>query len=140
MKSAQIIPKAGIYTLLIIVIGFLPLWIKIVKASFDLTKVFSIKGLLSDGTILYVCLTTTISICAEYLLFKMGKYLFLRELRLVLLLPIFIIIWTCVILFLVESIDIENLNVDQVLRHTLVVCLATLIYVFQMVINNNRVS
>jgi hypothetical protein len=140
MQNRQIFLRAIIYSFLIIALGFLPSWIKLVNASFDFSKAFDFKEMMLDGSVLIVCLTLTTAICLEYIFFKMGKYILLRELWIVLFLPFFIILWGLVIIFLVLNISDDNLNLQKISAFTYIVCAATLIYVFQMVFKNNRIT
>lgn len=138
MKNKQFIFRRVIYTLFIVLVGLLPSWIRLAQASFDFSKVFGVKEIISDGSLLILCLTTTVIICAEHILFKMGKYIFMKELFMIIILPLFIILWGSIVMLLIQNISDVNLNLQKASINTSVVCVATLIYVFQMSFINNR--
>lgn len=110
-------------------LGFLPLWVKSVNYSIDLSKVFNFKDIVSDCSILYFCSTITVGVCADFFYNSTNRYLLLKDLKKVIGLPLFIFSWTIIITLNVSYITVKNLNITAMSVETALVLIATIIYI-----------
>ena len=117
-------------------IGFMPLWIKLINTSIDKSKILQLETILVDCSVLYFCAAITITICIDFFFNKKNKYFLLNELALVVGLPLFIMFWiitvTLNISYLYEN---ERINLNNILIYTILISIATLIYVVIMKYN-----
>lgn len=131
MKRKSII-KTIIWLILSIFFGFMPLWTKLMNATIDTSKIFSLKSMLTDCSILYFCCAATIGVCADYFFNTTTKFIFLRELVNVLILPLFIFFWTIIVAINVLSLPETNINITTVFVNTIVVAVSTIVYIILM--------
>ncbi len=134
MKRKSIV-KTTSWILLSTFFGFMPLWVKLMNSSIDISKIFNFSSILTDCSVLYFCSTATIGVCADYFYNNTNKYLLLRDLKNVIGLPIFIFSWTIVITLNISYMPEKNINLTTILLHTIIVTVATLVYIILMKFN-----
>jgi hypothetical protein len=128
----KIIIKTAFWLILSIFFGFMPLWTKLMNSSIDASKIFSLKSMMIDCSILYFCCAATISVCADYFFNTTTKFIFLKELLNVIILPLFIFFWTIIVVVNVLSLPENTINITTVLVNTIVVAVFTIVYIILM--------